>query len=94
LSAHAQRSYNSSHILKRYKLGSTHTGQAFVNLVHCNHKFATTHLCDETEVSDAEINWKSKKQQSRRLEVVVKLPAIMPEQSFIADERLKSPSPF
>jgi hypothetical protein len=65
LSAHAQRSSSSSHIRKHCQFGSTHAGQASVNLMRCNHKFATTHLCDKTEVSDAEINWKSKQQQSR-----------------------------
>jgi len=36
--------------------GSIHVGQAFVNLVRCNHKFATTHLRDKTEVSDPKMN--------------------------------------
>jgi hypothetical protein len=58
--------------------------------VHCNHKFATTHLCDKTEVSDAEIKWKSKNNDGD----AVKLPASMTERSFIALIRPKSPSAF
>jgi len=43
-SAHAQSSSSSSHIQKHYMFGSTHEEQASVDLVHCSHKFATTHL--------------------------------------------------
>jgi hypothetical protein len=54
-SAHAQSSSSSSHIQMHYKFGSTHAEQASVNLVHCSHMFATTHLCEKIKFSAAEM---------------------------------------
>ena len=54
-SAHAQSSSSSSHIQKHYKFGSIHAKLASVSLVHCSHKFPTTHLYEKRELNAAVI---------------------------------------